>query len=347
MPRKKTVTLHTIANELGLTIHTVSKALRGLPGMSEATRKAVADCARKHGYRTKEQESGIFAERISWANTNPRRFAMLLIGDSLFHRMQLEGVQLRLNELGHSLYPLLVPASLTNEAELAEWLEQNGLFFADGLFLTAAIPEWMEAALLKLNMPKVLLNYPSDLAEVDSVIWDVEYAIHRTMEELYRCGHRHILYVGEIEPQRGFRLRWQAFDAAAERLGLGGLAEPGNHITISTADRAAWMSLLRDRLSSGEYTAVIGAIPGVAEWVYVAASFLHLTIPADFSLVGMENEEPTYFPEMTRPLLLVREAGERAAELMLRRIANPLLPFEEVRLRGSFYMGHTLIGINS
>lgn len=347
MPRKKTVTLHTIADELGLTIHTVSKALRGLPGMSETTRKAVADCARKHGYRTKEQESGMFAERISWANTNPRRFAMLLIGDSLFHRMQLEGVQFRMNELGHSLYPLLVPAALTNESEMAEWLEQNGLSFADGLFLTAAIPEWMEAALLSLNMPKVLLNYPSDLAEVDSVIWDVEYAIHRTVEELYRCGHRSILYVGEIEPQRGFRLRWQAFGAAAERLGLAGLADPANHITISAADRAAWMSLLRDRLSSGQYTAVIGAIPGVAEWIYVAASFLQLNIPEHFSLVAMENEENAYFPGMTRPLLLVREAGERAAELMLRRIANPLLPYEHVRLRGSFYKGKTLLGINS
>ncbi|WP_138754140.1 LacI family DNA-binding transcriptional regulator [Paenibacillus sinopodophylli] len=347
MPRKKTVTLHTIAEELGLTIHTVSKALRGLPGMSEATRKAVADCARKHGYRTKEQESGMFAERISWANTNPRRFAMLLIGESLFHRMQLEGVQLRLNELGHSLYPLLVPATLTNELELSEWLEQNGLSFADGLFLTAAIPAWMEATLLKLNMPKVLLNFPSVLAEVDSVIWDVEYAIHRTMEELYRSGHRQILYVGEIEPQRGFRLRWQAFEAAAERLGLIGLANSDKHLTMTTADRTVWMSLLRERLNSGQYTAVIGAIPGVAEWVYIAAAFLEFNIPEHFSLVGMENEEHTYFPGMTRPLLLVREAGERAAELMLRRIANPLLPYEHVRLRGSFYKGHTIRDIHS
>jgi len=342
MPRKKQVTLQTIADELGLTIHTVSKALRGLPGMSETTRKLVAGRARELGYRTKEQEEGIAAERIPWAYTKPHRFAMLIIGDTNFHRLQLEGVQLRLNELGHSLYPLIVPGNLSEGAEFRAWLEQNELFFADGLFLTAAIPEWMEAALLKLPLPKVLINYPPVLAEVDSVIWDVEYAVHRSMEELYRHGHRRILYVVDIAPLRGFHLRWNAFTAAAERLGLAGLADPGMHVTSDAADRALWMEDLGRKLGSGSYTAVISAVPRMAEWVSAAAAALGLNIPEQLSLVGMENEENPYFPGMSRPLLLVREAGERAAELMLRRMANPLLPYEHVRLRGSFYAGNTI-----
>ncbi|XID93496.1 substrate-binding domain-containing protein [Paenibacillaceae bacterium WGS1546] len=342
MPRKKTVTLQTIADDLGLTIHTVSKALRGLPGMSETTRKEVVRRARELGYRTKEQEAGISAERIPWTLAKPRRFAMLVTGDSSFHRLQLEGVRVRLNELGHSLYTLLVPASITGASGLDEWLEKNGLFFADGLIMTAAIPEWMEDALLKLPIPKVLLNYPPDMAEVDSVIWDVEYAVHRSMEELHACGHRRILYVGDIGPARGFRLRWRAFGLAAERLRLDGLADPGAHVTSRMADRAAWMEQLRASLESGHYTAAMSTIPDMAEWVYVAAGFLGLRIPEHLSLVGMEHEANPYFPELSRPHLLVREAGERAAELMLRRIANPLLPYEHVRLRGSFYHGNTI-----
>ncbi|MBW4084543.1 LacI family DNA-binding transcriptional regulator [Paenibacillus sp. S150] len=342
MARKKQVTLQTIADDLSLTIHTVSKALRGLPGMSETTRKLVADRARELGYRTKDQEEGMSAERIPWAYARPRRFAMLIIGDTRFHRLQLEGVRLRLNELGHSLFPLVVPSTLREGPEFGEWLNQNELFFSDGLFLTAAIPEWMENALLKLPLPKVLLNYPPELAEVDSVIWDVEYAVHRSMEELYRQGHRRILYVVDIEPLRGFQLRWKAFAAAAQRLGLDGLSDPSGHVTGQAADRAVWMNTLCRKLDSGHYTAVISAVPSMAEWVAVAASLLKLNIPDDLSLVGMENEENPFFPEMSRPLLLVREAGERAAELMLRRIANPLLPYEHVRLRGSFYTGNTI-----
>ncbi|QHW33591.1 LacI family transcriptional regulator [Paenibacillus rhizovicinus] len=347
MPRKKQVTLQTIADDLGLTIHTVSKALRGLPGMAEATRKTVAGRARELGYRTKEQETGLFGERIPAVYGKPRRFAMLIIGETNFHRLQLEGVRIRLNELGHSLYPLIVPGGLTEGAGFRQWLDKNDLFFADGLFLTAAIPEWMETLLLQLPVPKVLINYPPDLAEVDSIIWDVEYAVQRSMEELYHHGHRRILYAVDIEPLRGFRLRWKAFKDAAERLGLEGLGDPGEHVNSPAGDRTAWLENLGGKLSSGRFTAVISAVPNMAEWIYIAASFLKLNIPEHFSLIGMENEENPYFPDMSRPYLLVREVGERAAELMLRRIANPLLPFEQVRLKGGFYAGSTIRTIRS
>ncbi|WP_168122526.1 LacI family DNA-binding transcriptional regulator [Paenibacillus sp. HB172176] len=344
MPKKKGITLQRIADDLGLTIHTVSKALRGLPGMSESTRKEVVERARELGYRTKEQEAGMSAERIPWAYAKPRRFAMLIIGDTYFHRQQLQGVRIRMEELGHSLSPLIVPSSLpeADAVKFRGWLERNELYFADGLFLTAAIPEWMEAELLALPIPKVLINYPPDLADVDSVIWDVEYAVQRSVEELYRCGHRRILYAVDIEPLRGFHLRWKAFAAAVERLGLPELADPELHMTIPAGDRESWMEQLLGKLGTGRFTAVISAVPGMAEWIYAAAERLQLSIPRQLSLVGMENEANSAFPRMSRPLLLVREAGERSAELMLRRIANPLLPYEQVRLRGSFYEGNTI-----
>jgi LacI family transcriptional regulator len=347
MPRKKPVTLRMIADDLNLTVHTVSKALRGLPGMSETTRKAVIDRARELGYRTKEQEAGMSAERIPWVHAKPRRFAMLLSGDLPFHRQQLEGAQMRLNELGHTLAPVIVPGHLSAAAELEEWLERNGLWHADGLFLTAALPELVEGALLALPHPKVLINYPPELAEVDSVIWDVEYAVHRSVQTLYEHGHRRILYIGEIGPLRGFRLRWQAFTAAVERLGLPTPADPAEHVTGPAADRANWMERLRSRLASGRYTAVLSAIPGTAEWVYAAAVSLRLDIPGDLSLAGMEHETLPYFPDLARPALPVCETGERAAELMLRRIANPTLPYEHVRLKGPFLDGRSIRSIMS
>ncbi|WP_028612421.1 LacI family DNA-binding transcriptional regulator [Paenibacillus harenae] len=346
MPRKKQVTLRTIADEMNLAVHTVSKALRGLPGMSEATRKAVVDRARELGYRTKEQEAGMSAERIPWVHARPRRFAMLLSGDMPFHRQQLEGVQIRLNELGHTVVPVLLPSRLSDIGQLEEWQTKNGIGYMDGLFLTAALPERLEAALLRLPLPKVLLNYPPDLAEVDSIVWDVEYAVHRSMEALHERGHRHVLYVGEIEPLRGFRLRWKAFAAAAKRYGLEE-PDPDEHVTGHAADRANWMEKLQFELRSGRFTAVLCAIPGVAEWVFAAAGSLGLDIPGDLSFVGMEHEALPYFADMSRPALYVREAGERAAELMARRIANPTLPYEHVRLKGAFLEGRTIRGIET
>lgn len=51
MPSEKHVRLKDIADRLGLSMMSVSVALRGMPGVSEKTRKAVKACAVKLGYR--------------------------------------------------------------------------------------------------------------------------------------------------------------------------------------------------------------------------------------------------------------------------------------------------------
>jgi len=48
--KRKTVTLRDLADRLGLSVYTVSKALRGLPGMSEPTRRLVFATARAMNY---------------------------------------------------------------------------------------------------------------------------------------------------------------------------------------------------------------------------------------------------------------------------------------------------------
>lgn len=81
MPIKKKITLKQLADELGLTVHTVSKALRGLPGMSEHTRNEVRLLADKLGYHTKEQErSQLFENTPLYAGAG-RRFIFLIAAD--------------------------------------------------------------------------------------------------------------------------------------------------------------------------------------------------------------------------------------------------------------------------
>ncbi|MNC44875.1 hypothetical protein D3C75_938000 [compost metagenome] len=142
-------------------------------------------------------------------------------------------------------------------------------------------------------------------------------------------------------PHRGFRLRWQAFLAAAGRLGMtvAGDVEASSH---GGMDHTQWLEELGKLLASGTITGVLSAIPDTAPWVYMAAASRGLSVPENFSLVAIENAAVPHLPDLSRPILFQRETGERAAELMLRRIANPLLPYEHVRLRGPFHEGETL-----
>ncbi|WP_316785900.1 LacI family DNA-binding transcriptional regulator [Pedobacter frigiditerrae] len=56
---KKLTTIYDIASALGITVSTVSRALRDFPGTSESTRKTVIDMAAKLDYRPNKLASAL------------------------------------------------------------------------------------------------------------------------------------------------------------------------------------------------------------------------------------------------------------------------------------------------
>jgi len=341
MRKKKNVTLHTIANELNLSLHTVSKALRGLPGMSEATRRDVFDTAQRIGYKTKEQELSVGYEKLPLLSTKRRRFTMVMTKDVSFYQIQFEGIQERLQEWGHTLTASLLPSTCDSEAALEQWLEGLDLQYYDGLFIPPAIQSTIEHALLQLPLPKVLINYPPPLGNVDSVIWDVVTAIHQSVDYLITMGHQRILYMGDIHQHRGFQLRWQTFREAMASLDTD--PQPEHHMTRSLASTGLNVEELQQKLQQHRYTAILCAVRQDLPGIIYALQAMNLSIPHDISIISVEDIEDERFPQLSRPLLLMREAGRRAAERLLWRIANPHEPFEHTRLQGSFYQGETVI----
>lgn len=106
---RKRITLHDLAAQLGLTIQTVSKALRGLPGMSEQTRSEVFKLARELGYMTKDQKQTLQLDHISPYPVVQRRFVLVQNKQSLnFNRLLLQGLHERFMEFGHTVQPLLI-----------------------------------------------------------------------------------------------------------------------------------------------------------------------------------------------------------------------------------------------
>ncbi len=346
MPMKKKVTLRTLADQLGLTVHTVSKALRGLPGMSEQTRREVFELAGRMGYRTKEQERGLAVEQIPAYSSKPRRFAFIVPPGGLpfIHQSLYEGVQARLAEFGHKLEMLFTPRDTGSDTNFDEWADNHGLFFMDGLFLTPMISAETEGRLLSLPLPKILLNYPPPAAQVDSVIWDVSSAVHQSVRYLLACGHRRILYIGDIRMHRGFRIRWQAFQEAMASAGMS--AEEKRHLT-QIGSKDTYTRMLTDLLVQEQPTAILAGIEHDLAWVYYGCSLLGRKIPHDYSLVGLEHSPNAHIPNLSRPKLPIKEVGVRGVDRMLWRIYNPNLPYEHIRLQDGFHEGGTVLKITS
>lgn len=337
---RKRITLYDLANQLGLTIQTVSKALRGLPGMSEQTRSEVFKLARELGYMTKDQKQTLQQDLISPYPVVQRRFVLVQNKQSLnFNRLLLQGLHERFMEFGHTVQPLLIPPKL-KPSQFDDWAEEEGLLYAEGVFIAPRM-NWdlLEQKLLELQLPRILLNFPPPESKVDSVIWDVYEAVYQAVRRLVRMGHRNILYVGDTKDQRGFVIRWQAFAEAMKEAGIP--VHPENH-AIQRDGSEGWLADFEQKYALRQPTAVICGIDEEAAPVYHTLRRLGVNVPQQCSLVALLNEQSDTLPLCSRPQLPIREAGYRAADRMLWRIANPHLPFEHVRLQGDFFTGSTI-----
>jgi LacI family transcriptional regulator len=337
---RKRITLHDLAAELGLTIQTVSKALRGLPGMSEQTRSEVFQLARELGYMTKDQKQTLQLDHISPYPVVKRRFVLVQNKQSLnFNRLLLQGLHERFMEFGHTVQPLLIPPQL-KPSQFEAWAEEQELMYAEGVFIAPRMNlDLLELKLLELPLPRILLNFPPPETKVDSVIWDVYEAVFQAVRRLVRMGHRKIMYVGDALDQRGFVIRWQAFREAMKEAGVS--VDPQEHATERDGtDR--WLHNFGVLYRTHKPTAVICGIDEEAAPVYNTLRHLGVAVPQQCSLVALLNEQSDTLPLCSRPQLPIRETGYRAADRMLWRIANPHLPFEHVRLQGEFFAGSTI-----
>jgi LacI family transcriptional regulator len=342
MPLKKSVTLQTIAEALGLTSHTVSKALRGLPGMSEETRKLVLDTARKLQYQTRNQQNSLAVDRIPVLRSKPFRFLFILGSDGQMAITQqlLLGIQSRLSELGHKLEAVAVADNTDADDTLRLWMENHELLYADGLFLPPGLSFELERKLLDFNMPKTIVNFPPLDVKADSVIWDVASAMYQSVRHFHMMGHRNIMYIGSLSPLRGFWMRWNAFNEAMRLNGL--KIDPAMHMIEPIEKGEEWFQVLSEKLTVYKPTALLCGLSANVAMVYYTCAQLGKQIPDDYSLITLETLKHEFISELSRPVLPVKETCDRAVDRMLWRIGNPNAPFEHIRIQGHFHEGSTV-----
>lgn len=340
MPIRKNVTLKTIAKEAGVTVQTVIKALKGKPGLSESTRRLIVQTAERLGYYTREQIRSLKLEHIEPFPMERLRFLLVHTQESIGSiRPLLKGLHDRFASFGHRIEPVLLPGGIREQA-MEEWIDENGLAYADGIFIAPSItPRAWEPHLFRLGLPRILLNFPPPGIRIDSVIWDVYEAAYQAAAYLIGQGHRRLMYVGDIHSQRGYLLRWQAFCHALDAHGLP--VNPAEHSISERLDRGAWVRELRLLLERHRPSAVVCGVHHEVEEVFRICGEMGLTVPGDLSFIGFLNEQPSGLPVFTRPMLPVRETGYRAADRMLWRIANPTLPYEHIRIQGELRIGET------
>lgn len=209
------VTIKDVARESGVSTYTVSRALRGLDHVSEATRAHVISTAHKLNYTISRSASDL-------ATGSTHRIAVLMrekisgwfageLLDGLYDVLEAEGYNLLIYRAGDIQERSSVFSTLPSDHN------------ADALIVTGFSPSQHEQEMLKrLGIPIVAVNSSDiDSADYSLAIDDVQGET-MAIRYLASLGHRRFCYLGRLDPLPtwGRELRLEAYQQAMKEFNL-------------------------------------------------------------------------------------------------------------------------------
>jgi len=330
------VRLKDIAQHVGVSIMTVSKALRDEPDVSVATKSRIKALAKQMGYVPDSSAQGLRTKTtklfgvIIPSSTNP-----------IYARM-IVAIEERAHELG---YDILFAHSL-NKPEREELCLRRFLSRrVDGLFISPVYRFEAEARIyqevLASKTPTVLLGPPAAFCKsFVSVEIEELAASHAATQHLLHLGHKRIAYFTGPPTAPWAHERFEGYRRALREAGLEVddklVFQSGS--TIEDGTNAA-LQMLNENCNATAVQAVSDLVAiGCAETLLAQG----LRIPEDISIVGFGNILVT--EHFRVPLTTIRQPkhrlGAAAVDIMMslirgEKVQSKRLPAELVARKSS------------
>jgi LacI family repressor for deo operon, udp, cdd, tsx, nupC, and nupG len=276
--------IHDVAKYCGVSTATVSRALRGLPNVSRQTRELVQAAAAELGYVASPSASGLSGGR--------HRAVAIVIPSTArwFYSKVIEGVDSVLRREGYDTFLIILAATLTDR----ERLFHNALLRkrADAVIaLGIDFDDDERRELRSLQMPAMIVG--GDVRGVRSVGVD-DRAIGRTAtEHLLRLGHTRIGHIGgatEYGMQHSVgQDREQAWRSVLAEHGI--RPSPTHHAYGGFDVPQSKVAALAMLQSPEPPSAIFAGSDEMAFGVLLAAGELGLRVPADLSVIGVDDHD--------------------------------------------------------
>lgn len=335
------VTIQDIADELGISRNTVSKAINNTGVLADATRDKVLKKAMEMGYKqfsyvtVAQGGNAVLSIPAPKENTEIALFLNNFVGGNHFATVMLDKFQKELAGLGYSL---------TMHRVLEE--EQEGLklpasFSPDrtaGIVCVEMFSYEYDKMLCGLGLPVLLVDAPAarlmEPLEADVLCMDNQAGIFSFIKEMARRGKTRIGFIGEAMHCLSFFERYMAYRNAMYLTGLSCPEEycvTGNKEGIRNPSSADYQEYLTERLGklSPLPEVFVCANDFVALDVMQVLKKLGYTVPEDVYLCGFDDspESKIVTPALTTIHIHSQIMGFAAVNLLMSRINEPSLNY--------------------
>ena len=332
---KKKVTIQDIADELGVSRNTVSKAINNGAGLADATRERILQKAVEMGYKqfsyfNMVSDSPAMPDLPRKTGGDKREISLLtakFLAHSHFASLMLDSFQQEISELGYTmnthrirdehLEKRVLPATFSRERAAA-------------ILCIEVFDRAYAEMVCGLGLPTLFVDGPAVFGETslpsDLLCMDNKTEVARFVGEMIRRGKTRIGFVGNFRHCQSFFERYAAFRFAMLMSGL------------SVDERFCVYSNEREDIQAG-----IRAMDGLPDVFLCANDFLAMdavqtlreigkSVPDDVWLCGFDDspESRLITPPLTTIHIHTQIMAFSAAHLLFSRMKEPTLDYRTI-----------------
>ena len=336
------VTIQDIADALGLSRNTVSKAINNTGILAEATKEKILKKAIEMGYKQFSyatsledigRQSGSFAEVSQ--NREIALFTTKFLADSHFSSTMLDNFQREISRMGYSLSMHRI---LNNELKEGKLPCSFDATRTSGIICYEVFDHAYSKMLCELEIPILFVDSPviglSEPLKADRLYMDNQSGIYSFIQEMIRRGKTRFGFVGEPLHCQSFWERYMAFRDAMFLLkqpyieeycmlkNKEGIENPG------TQDYYEYLTGCISKLNELPEVLICANDFVAFDTMHVLRS-LGYSIPEDVYICGFDDspESRLVTPPLTTIHIHSQIMGFSAVYLLMSRIKNPSLNY--------------------
>lgn len=271
-------TIKDIANELHLSVSTISKGLSGASDVSDKTRQLILNTAMKVGYVPKQNRAGADPTKVC-----------VFIENMGYERIEQFGydiiVGFKLEAAAKNWDVSIVPLAMNQESEYNYDDYMTANHYAAGFLLGFTLHNDFITQMRKTRIPTVLLDNVIYNKNVACVGVDNQQGIFYVVEHLARLGHRNIAMLNGETTSRVSQERLDGFRLGMEKCGLNVREELVAHgdYMADCADQFVGYFIREGA------TAIVCASDLLAHGVLRELYRMDLRVPDDISVAGFDD----------------------------------------------------------
>ena len=328
MDNQPVLTMKDIARELGISVSTVSRALKDSPRISEEKRRMVQQYAREHNFTP-----NVLAESLRHSRVQPSRVIGVIVPEFTHYYFSsvLTGIEEAAIARGYYIMVALSNETYEREVRICEMFHRQKVC---GVIVSQAKDTRRYDHFQKLldsQMPIVFYDRICTGVNASRVVVDDYMGAFNAVQHLIETGCRRIAFYGSPMQLEISKNRFNGYKDALLKRGL-----PFDEHLVRICDNRQDAELITPDLFDGDYypDAFFAVNDDTAIGILYTVKRMGLRVPEDISICGFTNGQRAVAcdPMLTTVEQRGKRVGEEAAEILIDKVEG-LLPMDSIEKR--------------